>query len=284
MNKQTVLLIVTIATVVLAVAIWGVFQTELSDHGANSGFQNATAALSFITGAAVGIERTIEAMWTMLGGLLGTYWPLNVVNMQVLALTGELGNSLKPFHEELIEKVEEAKKTVTDPAIKKRLEDAPADIERLKARFDELQNLAPGNQRVQLLAAAASQNVSYLKAKYGDVLADLDSAATIAGTAIDGIQDFLASFKDNPGRRLISIYLGALLGLVLAGMFTLDIFKALDVTVKVNPHVPIVLTGILIGLGAGPTHEVIRVVQEFKENRKGRNTKQPDLPNKGPNA
>ncbi|HEX5883959.1 MAG TPA: hypothetical protein VFY67_05395 [Pyrinomonadaceae bacterium] len=258
----------------LAFAIWLVFQ---EDQPANAGFQNATAAISFITGAAVGIERTIEAMWTMLGGLLGSYWPLNVVNKQVLALTGELDNSLKPFHEDLIKKVEEAKKITTDPAIQKRLEDAPADIERLKARFDELQKLAPGNQRVQLLAAAASQNVSYLKQKYGDVLVDLEGAAKVADTAINGLQDFLATFKDNPGRRLISIYLGALLGLVIAGVFSLDVFKALDVTVPYE-HVPIVLTGILIGLGSGPTHEVIRVIQEFKENRKGRNTKQPDLP------
>ncbi len=275
MTRQTVLFIVVLASVALAFAILLVFQV---DQPANAGFTNATAAISFITGAAVGIERTMEAMWTTLSGFLGNYWPLNVVNKQVLALTTELDNSLKPFHEEAIKQVEEAKKIATDPVIKKRLEDAPADIQRLKNRFDELRNLVPGNQRTQLLAAAAAQNVSYLEEKYGDILLDLKAAAAVADTAINGVQNFLSTFKDNPGRRLISIYLGAILGLAIAGMFSLDVFKALDVTYNGNAHVPIVLTGILIGLGSGPTHEVIRVIQEFKEKRKGENTGRPDLP------
>ena len=276
MTRQTVLLIVTIASVALFLAIVLVAQFAQT---ANAGFPDSMAALAFITGAAVGIERTIEALWTMLGGLLGSYWPLNVINNQVLTLSDELDTSLKPFHEEAIKKIEEAKKIANlDPAIKKRLEDAPADIKRLKKRFDELQRLAPGNQRVQLLAAAASQNVDYLTEKYGDVVAGLKDAATVANSAIDGLQNFLASFKDNPGRRLISIYLGAILGLILAGMFSLDVFSAAGVSTDAYPRARIILTGILIGLGSGPTHEVIRVIQEFKENRKGANTKQPDLP------
>jgi hypothetical protein len=34
----------------------------------------------------------------------------------------------------------------------------------------------------------------------------------------------------------------------------------------------------MIGLGSGPTHEVIRAIQEYKKNRKGENTAKPDLP------
>lgn len=275
MTPKTVTYIVILASLALVVAIVLVWQV---DQPANAGFTNSMAAISFITGAAVGIERTIETMWTTLGGFLGNYWPLNVVNNQVQALTKELDNSLRPFHEDAITLIEDAKKKATDPAIKKRLEDAPADIERLKARFDELQKLAPGNQRTQLLAAAAAQNVSYLTEKYGDILKDLEAAANVAGTAINGVQNFLSTFKDNPGRRLISIYLGAILGLAIAGMFSLDIFKALDVAYTGKAQVPIILTGILIGLGSAPTHEVIRVIQEYKENRKGENARKPDLP------
>jgi hypothetical protein len=260
------------------VLVLAIFLVARVEQPANAGFTDSMATVSFITGAALGIERTIETMWTTLGGVLGTYWPLNVINKQVETLTGELDNSLKPFHEQAIKKIEEIKQAgnLTQEQLRK-LEDAPADIDRLKKRFDELQKLAPGNQRVQLLAAAASQNVSYLTEKYGDLLGDLKEAAKVADTAIDGIQNFIATFKDNPGRRLISIYLGAILGLVIAGLFSLDLFKALGV-VNHYKNLPIILTGILIGLGSGPTHEVIRVIQEFKESRKGKNTKQPDLP------
>jgi hypothetical protein len=276
MTRQTVWLIVILASLALIATMVLVY---FFAGTANAGFPDAMAAVAFIAGAAVGIERTIEGLWTMLGGLLGSYWPLNVIDRQVKTLSGELDTSLKPFHERAIKKIEELKKTgnLTAEELKK-LEDAPADIQRLKARFDELQKLAPGNQRVQLLAAAAAQNVNYLTKKYGDVLEDLNDAATVANSAIDGLQNFLATFKDNPGRRLISIYLGAILGLVLAGMFSLDVFNAAGVSTDAYPHARIILTGILIGLGSGPTHEVIRVIQEFKENRKGQNTKQPDLP------
>jgi hypothetical protein len=40
----------------------------------------------------------------------------------------------------------------------------------------------------------------------------------------------------------------------------------------------VILTGLIIGLGSGPTHEVIRAVQEYKKSRKGDNISRPDLP------
>jgi hypothetical protein len=276
MTKQTVLLIVGLASLVLAIAI--AIAYVLADD-TKSGFSNSMSAVAFISGAAVGIERTIEAMWTTLGGVLGGYWPLNLINKQVKVLTDELDTTLKPFHEDAIAKLAAAKNDVnlTTEQVKK-LEDAPGDIARLKARFDELRKLAPGNQRVQLLAAAAAQNVSFIKAKYGEFMGELNNAANVANSAINGLQDFLATFKDNPGRRLISIYLGAILGLIVAGFFSLDVFKAAGANTGPYPKLSIILTGIVIGLGSGPTHEVIRVIQESKEGRKGANTKQPDLP------
>ena len=152
----------------------------------------------------------------------------------------------------------------------------------MKARFDELMKLTEGNQRMQLLAAAASQNVTYLHKKYGEAVPDLEQALDTANAAINGLQDFLATFKDNPGRRLLSIYLGMVLGLGIAGVFGLDVFQA----VLQTPGEPnnllvdgrVILTGLMIGLGSNPTHEVIRSLQEYKEGRKGSNIAQPNLP------
>jgi hypothetical protein len=132
---------------------------------------------------------------------------------------------------------------------------------------------------VQLLSAAASRTVGYLQEKYGKVIPDLERDARVANMAVNGLQDFLATFKDNPGRRLISLYVGCLLGLLIAGAFRLDILKAaLGVAEVRHPTMDMVLTGFVVGLGSNPTHEVIRAIQEFKKGQKGQNVATPDLP------
>lgn len=269
MSKDKTLLIALLATLALGVTILFV---AISNYNVPHSFSDSASVLTFITGAAVGIERIIEAMWTLTGGLLGSYWPLNVINDQVKTMTGELDKSLKPFHEEVTKKIEELKKAgqVTEETYQA----ITKGIAEFNTEFNKLKNLVPSNQRVQMLAAATAQHVKYINS-----LDDkLKAAGTAAESTIDGLQNFIASFKDNPGRRLISIYLGAILGLIIAGVFGLNVIHA---TTGNTEHLTtgIVLTGILIGLGSGPTHEVIRVIQEYKESTKGANAKKPDLPN-----
>ncbi len=281
MTRKTTLWIVLISTLILlAACAWVVFNTQQ----ANPGFRDAAATITFITAAAVGIERTMEAMWTVIGGTVGTYWPLNTLSRQVQTMVDDLNNALKPFHDKTLLGLDAlAENGKLSP---EELAAAADEILRMKARFDALLNLAPDNQRVQLLAASASQNVTYLYKKYGKLLPHLRQAADTAGAAISGLQDFLATFKDNPGRRLISIYVGAVLGLIVAGMFGLDLFQAV---LQSNPqsvsattlHLRIILTGLAIGLGSNPTHELIRAVQVYKEGQKGANIAQPNLPPEG---
>jgi hypothetical protein len=165
----------------------------------------------------------------------------------------------------------------------KELLEAKEETQRMKERFDELIKLTPDNQRMQLLAAAASQNVSYLYEKYREFLPNLEGSVRTANAAINGLQDFLASFKDNPGKRIVSIFLGAIIGLVVAGIFSLDVFQAVLIDTPAAGNfwmidLRVIVTGLVIGLGSGPTHEVIRVVQEYKESRKSENILRPDLP------
>jgi hypothetical protein len=247
---------------------------------ASSGFKDATAMLAFIGGAAVAIERIIEAIWTFIGGIWGTYWPLNTIRRQVDQMVEELNSSLIPFHsvaegeiEQLLQQQQYTQDQITE--IKGKI---GAETLALKTRFEELKELAPDNQRVQLLTAAAAQSVSYLQKKYNHLFPKLDRDAAVANTVINGLQDFLATFKDNPGRRLISIFLGAEMGLALAVILGLDVFTALLNQPLISAGTSVILTGILIGLGSNPTHEVIRAIQEYKKSRKGENTAKPDLP------
>jgi hypothetical protein len=280
-RKNTLWIVITATLVLIAACTWVVLNAQQS----NAGFQDAATTVTFITAAAVGIERTIEALWTVLGGLLGTYWPLNTITRQVQTMVDDLNNALKPFQDKTLQGLEELAKS--GKLTPEELAVAQAEILRMQARFDSLLTLTPDNQRAQLLAASASQSVGYLYNKYGSLLPNLRAAAQATGAAINGLQDFLVTFKDNPGRRLISIYLGAVIGLVVAGLFGLDLFQAVLQSGNVPGnlmHVRIILTGLAIGLGSNPTHEIIRAVQEYKEGRKGANMAQPNLPPEGPEA
>ncbi len=137
--------------------------------------------------------------------------------------------------------------------------------------------LAPDNARVDLLMTSALDSIEVLNTQFPQLQAN----ATIAIHAITGMQDFLATLKHNPVRRLISIFLDAYMGLAISGILGLDLIQAALQTQtlaadRVAPgsflpgdlHGGVVLTGIIIGLGANPVHEVIRAIQEYKKARK----------------
>jgi hypothetical protein len=118
------------------------------------------------------------------------------------------------------------------------------------------------------VVAAAAQQLNGLEKAYGEASPELKRTLETAKSSIKGVQDFLTRFKDNPGRRLISIFLGAFFGLVLAGAFGLDVFQAVMEGGPERNVGHVIITGLMIGLGSSPTHEVIRAIQEFKKSHK----------------
>ncbi|HYR07174.1 MAG TPA: hypothetical protein VEQ60_05385, partial [Longimicrobium sp.] len=281
----------------------------------NARFKDAAAALAFITGAAVAIERIIEGFWTFVGGVSSGYWPLNRIREQVNQLESELDTALGDTVTDAAAALAAAGKTAGEVAL------ATADLNnrlvQTKAGLAKIRSLAPDNQRAQMLATLAAKHLAYVQSKYPDV----EKATKAAAATIDGLQDFVASFKDNPGRRMISLYLGAMLGLAVAGSFGLDVFEAamqappvaaVQQPAQTNPREgaavqelsgdqsagprdteavatnskepsrgkrwQIILTGLIMGLGSSPTHEVIRAIQEYKKTRKGANIGKPNQP------
>jgi hypothetical protein len=269
MLGKTTSIIVVVANALLAAAVIAVIYFA---PRANAGFKDAASALAFVGGAAVAIERVIETAWTFLGAAFGTYWPLGAIQKQVGSLVAEMDKSLEPFHGRLKRGLdalaEEGKLTMGE------VDHGKQEIERLEKRWGELSRMASDNQKMQLLAASASQHVSHLYGKYKGLVADLDRANAAATSAIGGVQTFLVTFKDNPGRRVISLYAGAIMGVAVAGVFRLDLFQAVLETAPEElpyPGLRVVLTGLVIGLGSNPTHEVIRAVQEYKKSQKAEN-------------
>lgn len=269
MLGKTTSIIVIVANALLVLAIAAVFMYA---PPSNAGFKDASSALAFVGGAAVAIERIIETGWTFLGAAFGTYWPLGAIQKQVGSLVADLDRSLKPFHDRLKGELDALAKAGT--LTMDEVAHGKQEIDRLKTRFDALSGMGVDNQKVQLLVAAAAQNVNHLYGKYKGVVADMDRANAAATSAISGVQSFLVTFKDNPGRRVISMYAGAIMGVGVAGTFGLDLFQAvLEPGPGGLPYrsLRVVLTGLVIGLGSNPTHEVIRAVQEYKKSQKAEN-------------
>lgn len=289
---------------------------------ANARFKDAAAALAFITGAAVAIERVIEGFWTFVGGVSSGYWPLKHIREQVNRMEDELDVALTRVVADTTAALQQAGKSAQE--VSAVAADLNAQLAKTKAGLVNVRKLAPDNQRAQMLATLAAKNVAYVQERYPDVKA----ATATATAAIDGLQDFVASFKDNPGRRMMSLYMGAMLGLAVAGSFGLDVFEAAmqapappaaaaaqpnttapaatQAAPAVNPQAAllveavahrdtagigtrkqrpnrgkrwqIILTGLIMGLGSSPTHEVIRAIQEYKKTRKGVNVSKPNQP------
>ena len=234
----------------------------------DAGMTGSASALAIITAAAVGIERAIETFWTYIGLTRGSWWPLGPVREQLDGLISGLDASFEPFYQEAHAKMHKLQEK--ENWGQEKLDAAAQDLDRIKKHVEELRKLPIDSQRVQLIAASATRSVEYFSKKYPEV----KGAAELAGLGIHGITDFVETFKDNPGRRLISLLAGALAGLIIAGFVGLDIFQAVlqapasPQQRALLPHVGVAITGLLMGLGANPTHEAIRLLQEIKHRRK----------------
>ncbi|MBN1148689.1 MAG: hypothetical protein JXA78_15625 [Anaerolineales bacterium] len=284
------LLILGFVTVVLGFLLAAQFSPT-----PNARFAGDVAVLSIITAGAVAIERILEAFWTYISSSKSSWWPLNEFSRQIQIMENGLDNQLKPVYDQARYLLDEAAKQ--PGAAMEKITAAKQEIDDLEKNLTWIKdNLTIGDQRVQMVTTRAQQNLAYLQKLYPQV----QGAADAASQAIAGVSDLVATFKDNPGRRLMSIVLGCLLGLAVAGLLGLDVFLAaggataaeiatdlagqqanIDLTSTAQaanqllPHLGVALTGLIMGLGANPAHEIIRVLQEHKKSSKLNNTPMP---------
>ena len=126
--------------------------------------------------------------------------------------------------------------------------------------------------------------------KSNDLGARMGQAVNVAGAAVKSVGSFVATFKDNPGKTLLSLEVGVLIGIGVAAALQLDVFQAVlqpdaktdEVFAWANgltfeaiaasilgaKFFGVVATGILIGLGSNPTHEAIQSLKQYKVDKK----------------
>ena len=265
MTKQQTQQFLIGATIVLVV---GIVLTALFSSTSTSGLRDAAAALTIIAAVSVGIERVLEGFWTYIGLTRNSWWPLNVISQDITSMASDLDQVLTPFYQQLeqaVQNLSSAGKLADD-----QLAAANKEIQDFRASIDQLKTMAPGSQLALSVASAATQLVSQFQQKYKT----LDTVATFANQAISGFANFIVTPPDNLGRRFISLFVGMYLGLVVAGVLGLDLLQSIFTT-SLAFHLGIVLTGLVMGLGSSPTHEVIQVLQNWKSNLKTSGTATP---------
>jgi hypothetical protein len=249
---------------------------------ANEGFADGAAALAFIATVAVGIERSVEVFWTIVArSNLGGWWPLNQVRSAILAFEANtdalLAGPLQRAGQVLGQAKEaaEAAGHATDE-IDRQIAALASEVDRLDKKVANAKKLAPGSPRFELLTEAASDAVARAEAVVGTVVDYVpDALDTVGGRAeeladaCDRAGDIVSSFSDNPARKLLSLMLGAIFGVLIAGFMGLNLFLAAlgdgeDFAADLGGTVGIILTGVIIGFGANPTHEVIKALQRRK--------------------
>jgi hypothetical protein len=255
---------------------------------ANPGFKDAASVLAFAGLVAVAIERVIEGALALLAGPFGEWWPLRVAKQEFDVYEKQTNELLSPVFEKVKASLEQAKQQAGGDADKiKKITAAiaalAADQSVLMQQYNDARTkLAPGSARLKRVAQVGEgvrAAFSTAADEAGDLGQDAQTALDAATHAADGALLIIGSFGDNPARRLATMAIGASLGAVVAGGMGLNLFAAVLATdpgaaAAATPawllgKVGVLATGLIVGLGSNPTHEVIKALQQYKDSRIG---------------
>ena len=237
--------------------------------------EDGAAILALVTAGAVTIERVLEGFWNMVGtSRLGNWWPLKPIGERLDAFIDELNGPLNKFYEQAQPRVNDA--TEASDKLAPWLDSANGYLVDLEERIKKLQQLEPGNPEAREIAAGATRAVVGLQKHYPG----LRGHAEAANKALASVNKFVQTFEDNPARRLMSLYAGAVTGLLAAVILGLDAIQAVfggvpsgglvEGVYRAFPGIGVVATGLAMGFGASPAHELIKTLKEAKERNKAR--------------
>ena len=248
-----------------------------TDEPANSGFVDGAAVLAFVSGIAVGVERIIEVAWAQVdrNKERGAWWPLSLVTDALTEVETKTNEVLTPFVSNVGNLLVDLDGWVGDTAAKQAAVTSVAT--QIEERTDatrkaiaNAQQLAPGSSRFAAIARATddfTHDAELIARRAGVWSRDLERHLRAASDALSSAQDVVGAFKDNPARKTMSIALGVPLAILASGVLGLNMFSAV-----LGPDVPgymaglagILATGVVMGLGSSPTHEVIKALQRRK--------------------
>ena len=227
---------------------------------------------------AVGIERLLEFLWSLMDQMAkNPSWPFS----------GD-AKRLDDFAAQVTQIVTPALTQATQV-----LTSADAMAANAPAGFDNFKNRAAALQAT-VDAMVNARNPNYagglvaLKQGLDDLggaLAHPEARASVvaASDAVDSLKKLVESASDDPGRRIMSLFAGMILGVLAAGVLGLDVIHAAlgvpdkSISLWSSPSLSawwneglaawpwgMLATGIAIGLGSNPLHELIQGIQNWK--------------------
>ena len=226
---------------------------------------NAAASLIAIATAALVIERLMEMGWTTVDHLRDSWWPFTEVSTKIKKHVDNFDEYLTPYFRNLAAAVADApdgksikaKKVEIDQAV----EAAIAELPKIHAAASKMSD----NQKLSFIVDGATEELNKILVKYPEFSRELDVKVNLAADMKDTFTGFLGTFKDNPARRYISVSLGVVFGIAAASVLNFDVFAAASGSDLGDFSVP--LTGLAIGMGSNPTHELIKALQKSKQSK-----------------
>jgi hypothetical protein len=238
----------------------------------------AAGVLAISTSLAVGIERVLEGFWTLMDQWsTRPSWPFASEAKQLEDFANQFGAYAGPG----LESARSLLATLQQVAPNE-YERLKGDVDTLKAAVDAVASVQdPGALPAALAVAQASLRSLTLRIQNPAVRQQVQ----LASTGVAAIAQFADSLATNPGRKILSLFAGALLGLLVAAVLGLDLIHAalgapgpatlgvrdgLSAWWNAGPSAwpwAMVATGLVIGLGSNPTHEVIQAIQTYKQQK-----------------
>ena len=274
------------ASLLAVVVVSGIIGAAIAPSTPNTGFRDAASVLAFVSLAAVAIERVIEGFFSAISGRFGEWWPLRAVRAEFDTFEASTNAVLGPVTKDTLDELATAKQLAQAAggdvtSIQQLIDGVAAEQARLSRQLEDVQTkLPPGSARLVRLGEINTAMATTLHDAHqlsAQATTGAQAALRDASDLAERASLIIASFSDNPARRVASLLLGASLGMVIAAAIGLNLFSATlapppgatDIVGLLAGKAGIVLTGIVIGLGSSPTHEVVKSLQAYKEARAG---------------
>lgn len=244
----------------------------------NPGFADAAAVIVFVTAIATGVERILEVLWGFVdrSPKTGGWWPLSTVVGTLRTVEDQtnaaLGKSVQELKGLLADAVDLTGQAET---LAGRIEGSASAIATQLAAADEAMTnaklLAPGSARFEAVSRATndfSRDAQLVLKRAGIQSTEVEKYLAGLGDRLTEAADIVGAFSDNPARRSMSLAAGVALAVIVAGYLKLNIFAAILEPQAGDPMLGwhgVLATGVVMGLGANPTHEVIKALQKRRQ-------------------